>query len=207
MQGALKRTFDVAAAAGLLAVLWPLLLIIAILIKLDSQGPVLFRQKRIGKDEVIFQMYKFRTMVVNAEQMGTGLFSYDDDPRVTRVGRRLRKASLDELPQLLNVIAGTMSIVGPRPPVVHELDGYGLEDAMKLRFSVKPGITGRAQVSGRNTLEWHQKIVLDDVYVERYRKLGVLEDFAVLFKTLWVVLSRKGVIEPRRSEPQDGISS
>ncbi len=201
-----KRLLDLVIASLVLLISWPIFVVIALLIKLDSKGPVLFLQSRIGRNGRLFRMYKFRTMVVNAENMGTGLFSYSDDPRVTRVGKYLRSASLDELPQLLNVLEGTMSLVGPRPPVVHELDGYGLESQLVLRLSVNPGITGLAQISGRNTLEWPEKIVLDNQYVERFNRLGILEDILLLLRTPWAVLSRKDVIEPRRDKPEDGVT-
>jgi lipopolysaccharide/colanic/teichoic acid biosynthesis glycosyltransferase len=193
-----KRILDLLVASALLVLTSPILLIIALLIKIGSEGPVLFMQNRIGKDGRIFRMCKFRTMVVNSQGVGTGLFSYSDDPRVTRVGRYLRSASLDELPQLFNVIAGTMSIVGPRPPVVHELDDYGLESKMKLRLTVRPGITGLAQVSGRNALEWPEKIALDNEYVDRFNRFGILEDIVVLLRTPSAIFSRRDVIEPRR---------
>jgi lipopolysaccharide/colanic/teichoic acid biosynthesis glycosyltransferase len=198
----LKRTLDLAIAIPVLGLLWPFLLLISVLIKLDSKGPVLFVQGRLGKNGAVFNMFKFRTMVVNAEQTGTGLCSYHDDPRVTRVGKYLRAASLDELPQLFNVVMGPMSIVGPRPPVTYELGDYeSLTDEMKIRFRVKPGITGLAQVSGRNGLDWNQKIALDNIYVERFTRLGILEDFVIGFRTIWVMLSMKNVIE---QAPQEG---
>lgn len=201
MKHVLKRLLDLVLAVGLLLILWPLLLLIALFIKLDTKGPVFFVQGRIGKNGSIFRMYKFRTMVQNAEHTGTGLFSYSDDPRVTRVGNYLRKTSIDELPQLLNVISGTMSIVGPRPPVTYELGEYStFSDQLKIRFRVKPGITGLAQISGRNALDWQEKIVFDNEYVGRFERLGVLEDLIIIIKTIWVMLSMKNVIEQPRPE-------
>jgi lipopolysaccharide/colanic/teichoic acid biosynthesis glycosyltransferase len=201
MTQALKRIFDLVVAVALLAVLWPFLLVIAALVKLDSRGPVLFAQDRIGKNGKVFRMYKFRTMVVNAEHTGTGLFSYPGDPRVTRVGKLLRSASLDELPQLFNVVAGAMAIVGPRPAVTYELGDYAaLPEEMKIRFRVKPGITGLAQVSGRNRLDWQQKIALDNVYVERFARLGVWEDVVIALRTIWVMLSMRNVVEQAPGE-------
>lgn len=201
-QAILKRIFDLAVAIVALAVLWPFLLVIGLLIKLGSEGPVLFIQDRIGKDGAIFPMYKFRTMIVNAEKRGTGLCSYPGDPRVTKVGKYLRAASLDELPQLYNVLIGSMSIVGPRPAVTYELGDYAaLTDHMKIRFSVKPGITGLAQVSGRNGLDWNQKIALDNVYVERFRQFGIIEDIIIAMTTVWVMLSMRNVVE---RAPQEG---
>jgi lipopolysaccharide/colanic/teichoic acid biosynthesis glycosyltransferase len=198
-QAILKRLFDLAIAVAILALLWPLLLLISALIKLESEGPVLFIQDRIGKGGAVFRMYKFRTMVVNAEQTGTGLCSYPGDPRVTKVGRYLRAASLDELPQLYNVVMGSMSIVGPRPAVTYELGDYTtLQDHIKIRFRVKPGITGLAQVSGRNGLDWSQKIALDNMYVERFARLGIIEDIAIAIRTVWVMLSMRNVVEQAR---------
>src|SRR5215472_13191309 len=166
-QAILKRIFDLAIAVPILMLTWPVLLLICALIKLESKGPVCFIQDRIGKNGAVFPMYKFRTMVVDAERTGTGLCSYPGDPRVTKLGKYIRAASLDELPQLFNVVMGSMSIVGPRPPVSYELGDYhSLTDEMKMRFRVKPGITGLAQVSGRNGLDWRQKIAMDNVYVE-----------------------------------------
>ena len=202
IQAILKRTFDLIIAVAILALLWPLLLLISALIKLESQGPVLFIQDRIGKGGTVFRMYKFRTMVVNAEQTGTGLCSYHDDPRVTRIGKYLRAASLDELPQLHNVIMGSMSIVGPRPAVTYELGDYAtLTDHMKVRFTVKPGITGLAQVSGRNGLDWSQKIALDNLYVERFARMGIVEDIVIAIRTVWVMLLMRNVVE---QAPQGG---
>ena len=196
----LKRVLDICGAAFFLIVLSPVLIVIAVLIKIGSPGPVFFVQNRLGKGGAVFRMLKFRTMVENAEQMGTGLFSYADDPRVTWVGHYLRMTSLDELPQFLNVLGGSMSIVGPRPPVTYELGDYrDFTDHMKIRFQVKPGITGLAQVSGRNDLNWDQKMIYDNRYVERFRKWGVLYDLKILVLTVWVVLSFSNIIE-RRAE-------
>ena len=197
----LKRIFDLTFAITVLALGWPLLLLISLLIKLDSTGPVHFIQDRIGKGGAVFRMYKFRTMVVNAEQGGTGLCSYPGDPRVTTLGRYLRAASLDELPQFYNVVMGSMSIVGPRPPVTYELGDYStLPDEMRIRFRVKPGITGLAQVSGRNGLNWQRKIALDNLYIERFARLGIIEDVAIAIRTVWVILSMRNVVE---QVPQD----
>lgn len=196
MQSILKRILDLTIALTAVIVLAPLWLLIAALIKIDSPGSALFIQKRLGLSGRVFSMYKFRTMVQNAEQTGTGLFSFENDPRVTRVGQFLRHTSLDELPQLLNVIRGDMSIVGPRPPVTYELGNYAeFPPELKFRFTVKPGITGLAQIKGRNDLTWDRKIVFDTEYIHRFQAVGVAYDMYLIVRTVWVVLSMRNVIE------------
>ena len=162
-----KRVFDVLFSLSLLLLLWPVLLIAAICIKLDSKGPVVFRQKRLGLNAKEFEIWKFRSMVVNAEHTGSGVYSGKDDARVTRVGKFLRATSIDELPQLINILRGDMSLIGPRPPLTYHpwpLEEYTTE---QLRmFEVRPGITGWAQVHGRKEVEWHQRIQLNIWYVD-----------------------------------------
>jgi lipopolysaccharide/colanic/teichoic acid biosynthesis glycosyltransferase len=144
-------------------------------------------------------MYKFRTMIVGAENLGTRLFSFQGDQRITRVGGLLRRLSLDEVPQLFNVLLGQMSLVGPRPPVVGELNPYSdLPPEFKVRFSVRPGITGLAQVSGRNELTWPEKISIDIEYVRQFRAQGIRADLPIYWKTFWAVLSRRNTVEPVR---------
>jgi lipopolysaccharide/colanic/teichoic acid biosynthesis glycosyltransferase len=142
----------------------PVLLIVAIAIKLESRGPVLYRQLRVGKDGEPFEMLKLRTMVQGAEHMGAGLAVNHGDPRITHVGALLRRFSLDELPNLVNVLRGDMAIVGPRPTIQAQVDQY--TDRQRRRLEVKPGITGWAQVNGRASLPWHERIELDVWYVD-----------------------------------------
>ncbi|MET1052782.1 MAG: sugar transferase [Mycetocola sp.] len=188
----LKRAFDAAACAVGIVVLLPLLAAIAIMIKLDDGGPVLFRQQRVGRNERTFSMLKFRTMVTTAEEEldallaqneGSGvLFKLKDDPRVTRAGRFLRKYSLDELPQLWNVLIGEMSLVGPRPPLPREVEEY--ESHVHRRLYIKPGLTGMWQVNGRSDLSWDESVRLDLYYVENWSLTGDLMIVWRTFKTL-----------------------
>ena len=194
-----KRLFDIVVASLLLLVGWPLLLVSAIAIKTADRGPILFRQRRIGRNGDEFSCLKFRSMVVDAEaqladlqtehgyESGDGLFKVKDDPRITRPGRWLRRYSLDELPQLFNVLAGEMSLVGPRPPLPHEVESYG-QDVYR-RLHVRPGMTGLWQVSGRADLTWDEAIRLDLYYVDNW---SMLQDVSILTKTVKAVFSRRG---------------
>ena len=181
-----KRIFDILLSFVMLIILLPVIFIIAIAIKFDSPGPILFKQIRVGKGGKEFIILKFRTMVVNAEKMGTGLDSYTNDSRVTKVGKFLRNSSLDEIPQLFNILKGDMSFVGPRPPVTYH--PYKYEDyppTAKRRFEVKPGVTGYAQINGRNELSWDEKFKYDLFYIENKSfwldlKITVLTIFKVL---------------------------
>ena len=188
-----KRGFDLAASVCLIVILAPLLALIAIAIRIDSRGPALFRQERLGVGRRPFRVCKFRSMVVDApdephrefirrlargEVEGDGLKKLVDDPRVTRVGRFLRRTSLDELPQLFNVVAGDMSLVGPRPAIAYELESYAPRHAR--RFEVRPGITGLWQVSGRNRVGFVEMLDLDIRYVE---EMGPRTDLVILLKT------------------------
>jgi len=159
-----NRAADVAIAGSALVVASPLLGIAALAIKLEDRGPVLYRQRRVGRDGVDFELLKLRTMIVGAEKVGAGFAVNEGDPRITRVGRVLRKLSLDELPQLWNVVRGEMSVVGPRPTLRYQVERY--TPRQRRRLEVKPGITGWAQVNGRAALPWDERIELDLWYVE-----------------------------------------
>jgi lipopolysaccharide/colanic/teichoic acid biosynthesis glycosyltransferase len=159
-----NRAADLAVAGGTLLVASPLLALAALAIKLEDRGPVLYRQTRVGRDGADFELLKLRTMVVGAETMGAGLSVDRGDARITRTGRLLRKLSLDELPQLWNVVRGEMSVIGPRPTLRYQVEQYG--ERQLRRLDVKPGITGWAQVNGRAALPWADRIELDVWYVE-----------------------------------------
>jgi lipopolysaccharide/colanic/teichoic acid biosynthesis glycosyltransferase len=192
-----KRSIDVVVAALVLLLLAPLTLIVAIAIKLDSPGPVLMGQERVSKGLRPFRMYKFRSMVANASDLVASLaplneatpplFKMQKDPRVTRVGRHLRRLSVDELPQVLNVLRGDMSLVGPRPPFAHEVE-YD-QRRQKIRLQHRPGMTGLWQVSGRSNLGYEEMIALDLRYM---RDWSILLDLSILLRTPAVVLSGRG---------------
>lgn len=196
----LKRIMDVLLSLLAVIVFMPVFILIAVLIKLDSAGPVLFRQQRIGRRGKTFYICKFRTMIVNAESIGDGLFNYEDDFRVTKIGRALRKTSMDEAPQLINVLKGEMSIVGPRPPVIYEHGEYSeYPEEWKRRFIVCPGVTGLAQVNGRNELTWEQKISLDNKYLDLFKKYGVLIDIRIMLITVGRVICMASTYERREN--------
>lgn len=192
----IKRAFDIITSGIMIILLIPVWVGISIAIKKDSEGPVFFKQSRRTKDGHIFQMLKFRTMVVNAEKMGTGLFNYENDPRVTKVGRKLRDSSMDELPQLFNIFVGDMSVVGPRPCVTYELGDFDtLNKKYKKRFQVKAGLTGLAQVKGRNDISWDDKVTYDNQYVDKFGTYGVLFDMIILFKSIIKVFKKADIYE------------
>lgn len=184
---AVKRFLDVTASFLGLVLLSPLMLAVSILIKIDSRGPVIFRQKRIGRNGKVFEIYKFRSMCVGAEKTGSGVYSGKGDARVTRIGKILRATSIDELPQLLNILKGEMSFVGPRPPLTYHPWKYEeYTDFQKRMFEVRPGITGWAQVNGRKDVEWHKRIDLNVWYVDH---MSLLLDIKIMFKTAFKVLT------------------
>jgi undecaprenyl phosphate N,N'-diacetylbacillosamine 1-phosphate transferase len=183
----IKSVIDVIAAAVGLVLLSPLFVLIAVAIKLTSKGPVFFGQDRVGINGRIFKLHKFRTMVVGAENIGTGLSVAGNDARITKVGAILRKTSLDELPQLFNVLKGDISLVGPRPTVPEHLAYYG--DFESRRLEVRPGITGLATVNGRASIPWSLRIKYDVEYVDNF---SLWLDLKILFKTVWIVLRGRG---------------
>lgn len=185
---ALRRALDVVVAASGLAVASPLLAAATLAIKIESEGPVIYRQRRIGKDGAPFDLLKLRTMVDGAERIGAGLAIDENDSRITRVGALLRRTSLDELPNLVNVLRGEMSVVGPRPTIPVQVAQY--TERQRRRLEVKPGITGWAQVNGRASLPWPQRIELDIDYVER-RSLPL--DLKILTRTFGLVLKGDGL--------------
>jgi lipopolysaccharide/colanic/teichoic acid biosynthesis glycosyltransferase len=184
----LNRVLDAALAAALLLVTSPVLGLAALAIRLESRGPVFYRQLRVGKDGERFELWKLRTMVPGAETMGAGIYVLEGDPRITRVGRLLRRFSLDELPNLVNVLKGDMAIVGPRPTVQEQVDRY--TDRQRRRLEVKPGITGWAQINGRTSLPWPERIELDVWYVE-HRSLRL--DLRILAKTARMLATGHGL--------------
>ena len=184
----MTRPLDAALAALLLAIASPLLALAAIAIRLESRGAVFYRQRRVGRGGEPFELWKLRTMVPGAETMGNGIYVIEGDPRITRVGRLLRRFSLDELPNLVNVLRGEMAIVGPRPTVQEQVDRY--TDRQRRRLEVKPGITGWAQVNGRTSLSWPDRIELDVWYVE-HRSLWL--DLRILARTARMLATGHGL--------------
>lgn len=187
-----KRFCDVIFSFFALVLLAPLLSLIAIAIKLDSPGPVFFRQERLGQRGRIFRICKFRTMVIGAAKMGRGLNVVERDPRITRVGRVLRRLSLDELPQLINIFRGEMSLVGPRPGLPLHLEIY--DDFQKRRLEVKPGLTGPSQVRGRAALSWPERIEMDIDYIDNY---SLWLDISIILRTFKVLVSQEGIYNPK----------
>ncbi|SIQ33842.1 sugar transferase [Domibacillus enclensis] len=198
LQLGIKRVMDVLFALLALVVLSGVLLSISLAIKLDSKGPVLFKQERLGKNGKAFHIYKFRTMIVGAETKGRGIFQDENDDRITKVGKLLRMTSLDELPQLFNILKGEMSFIGPRPPLTYypyPADEY--TDEQKVRFQFLPGMTGYAQVMGRNSLSWEEKIHYDVDYVDNY-SLGL--DMKIFILTIYKIMQREHVHHPEAAE-------
>ena len=185
----IKRFFDIILSFLGIIILSPLMLITAVAVKLDSKGPVIFKQERLGLHGNVFFIYKFRSMCQGAEHTGTGVYSSADDVRVTRVGKIIRATSIDELPQLFNILKGDMSFIGPRPPLTYhpwELSEY--TDEQLHMFDVRPGITGWAQINGRKDVEWHKRIELNCWYVDN---ISLLLDIKIIFVTVFKVLKNE----------------
>ena len=183
----IKRALDIVLALIGLLVLWLPMLIVALIVRLESPGPALFRQQRLGLNGRVYEMLKFRSMCVNAEHTGSGVYSGKGDSRVTRVGRIIRATSIDELPQLINILKGDMSFIGPRPPLTYHpwpIESY--TDEQRRMFDVRPGITGWAQINGRKGVEWNRRIEMNVWYVDH---VSFLLDLKIIFSTVGKVLS------------------
>ncbi len=204
----LKRAFDIVSSLIVIILLLPVWIIIPIAIKCDSKGHVFFKQERRTIDGNVFNMLKFRSMVENAESMGAGLFNYENDPRVTKVGRFLRNTSIDELPQLFNIFLGDMSVVGPRPCVKYELGDFDtLNKKYKKRFQMKAGLTGLAQVNGRNDISWDEKVEYDNKYIDEFNKKGIIVDIGILIKSVLKVFKREKIYENKVEGASNDVDS
>lgn len=207
----LKRTVDIIGASILALVLAVPFLLIVITIKLNSRGPVFFRHTRVGKDGTLFVPLKFRTMVDKAIEQGPGYAITEDDDRITKIGRLLRNWSLDELPQIINVLKGDMSLVGPRPSWPYQVDRY--TESQRGRLRVKPGLTGLAAIKGRNAIPWAQRIEMDNWYIDNW---SLWLDLKILAMTPWKVITKQGIYgegganpditkEPPPDKPQEKL--
>ena len=194
-----KRLVDLLGSLPGLLLISPLLIGVALAIKLDDRGPVFFRQQRAGLKGQAFKILKFRTMVQDAEKKGAGVFVEEEDPRITRVGKFLRHSSLDELPQLINIVRGEMSLVGPRPTLPYQVEKY--DQRQMRRLNVKPGITGWAQVNGRSALTWPERIELDLWYIDNW---SLWLDLKIIFKTFLVVLKKGNLYKTAENDPISG---
>lgn len=204
----IKRIIDIIVSALAIVLCLPFWIIIPIAIKLDSNGPVFFKQSRRTKNGRLFNMLKFRSMVINAEGTGTGLFNFEDDPRVTKVGRFLRNTSLDELPQLFNILIGDMSIVGPRPCVSYELGDFDtLNKTYKKRFEAKAGLTGWAQIKGRNDISWPDKVIYDNEYIDLFKEKGIIIDIQIIFITVLKVFKKENIYEVKVDDSIDDVQA
>lgn len=195
LQYIVKKIFDLSVSLFLLVILTPFFAILSLLIKITSKGPVFFVQERGGKNGKPFKIIKFRTMQERTVDLYTDYEISEDDRRITRIGLILREMSLDELPQLINVVKGDMSLIGPRPTLLSQIRDY--DETEKKRLIMLPGITGLAQVSGRNSLTWPEKIKYDIFYVEHW---SLVLDIKIMLKTIKVIIKREGLYEQRDNE-------
>ena len=211
-RGFFKRLFDITVSLIGVAILSPVLLLVAIAVKIDSRGPVIFKQQRVGKNGKVFNIYKFRSMCVGAEKTGSGVYSEKGDARVTRVGKFIRATSLDELPQFFNIIKGDMSLIGPRPVLTYypyKWEEYTEEQL--IRFKVRPGVTGWAQVHGRKTNTVEARFNYDNYYVEH---LSFWLDFKIFFMTIKTVFTSEGnldngaaVVKPKNENTEKEVAN
>ena len=211
-RGFFKRLFDITVSLIGVVILSPVLLLVAIAVKIDSRGPVIFKQQRVGKNGKVFNIYKFRSMCVGAEKTGSGVYSEKGDARVTRVGKFIRATSLDELPQFFNIIKGDMSLIGPRPVLTYypyKWEEYTEEQL--IRFKVRPGVTGWAQVHGRKTNTVEARFNYDNYYVEH---LSFWLDFKIFFMTIKTVFTSEGnldngaaVVKPKNENTEKEVAN
>lgn len=204
-----KRFIDILVSAIGLVCASPFMLIVAIAVRVESPGEIIFKQPRLGKNGKVFNIYKFRSMCKNAEKTGSGVYSDKNDSRVTKVGKFIRATSLDEIPQLVNILKGDMSLIGPRPPLTYHPWPYeDYTEHQKKMFNVRPGVTGWAQVHGRKQVEWHKRIELNVWYVENY---SFLLDLKILFSTVLKVFTNADNENVGatliKDEPQEGTST
>ena len=190
-----KRVVDIFLSFLAIVVFSPLYIVLAILVKCSSKGPIFFKQERRTKNGKVFKMLKFRSMVVNAEAIGTGLFNYENDPRVTKVGRFLRKTSIDELPQLFNILIGQMSFIGPRPALWNQLELINERKNNHVDL-LRPGLSGWAQCNGRDDIDLKQKIALDTEYLHKF---SIWFDIKIFFLSIERAIVGKDVIEGKQS--------
>lgn len=196
----LKRVFDIILSSVALIVLSPILLVVAAIIKIESPGPVIFKQVRLGRFGKPFTIYKFRSMCVNAEKTGSGQYSFKNDPRVTKVGHIIRALSVDELPQLINILKGDMSLIGFRPPLTYHPWTYDeYTDEQKRMFALRPGVTGWAQVHGRKDVPWEERIKMGIWYVEN---VSFWLDIKILFMTVYKVITNADNENTKASAPE-----
>lgn len=185
----IKRLIDIIISLVALLIIWPILGITAIAIKIDSPGPAIFKQRRLGYKGKEFTIYKFRSMTVGAEKTGSGQYSFEGDPRVTKVGAVIRKLSIDELPQLINILKGDMSLIGFRPPLTYHPWPYDkYTEEQKKMFNVRPGVTGWAQIHGRKTVDWVERIKLNNWYVDN---ISFIVDVKIFFITIIKVVKNE----------------